>query len=56
MECGEYLVTTASGYLSCPKGHGRLQLDAPPVEEPCGSWFDAAPEEDGPGVRVWEGQ
>jgi hypothetical protein len=36
--CGHYLVRTPSGYLACPKGHGKLQQEEAP--EPCGSWFD----------------
>ena len=42
-ECGEYMVSTESGYLACPRGHGKLALDAPPAEEPDGSWFGADP-------------
>lgn len=34
-ECGRPMVHTLSGYLSCPHGHGRLQLDLTqaPMEE-----------------------
>jgi hypothetical protein len=39
--CGEYLTHTPSGYLACPKGHGKLRADVD--DERCGSWFD--PEE-----------
>ncbi len=35
--CGELLVRTQSGYLACPRGHGRLISE---TDEPCGSWFD----------------
>ncbi len=42
-ECGEYLVQTESGFLCCPKGHGRLQLDdqrdPAPADEPCANLF-----------------
>jgi hypothetical protein len=43
-KCGRYLVQTEGGFLACPNGHGRLQLDqgtiAAPVEEPdpCDLW------------------
>ncbi|MFL5329161.1 MAG: hypothetical protein ACJ8C4_09600 [Gemmataceae bacterium] len=30
-ECGDYLAITPSGYLCCPRGHGRLTV--PHVEE-----------------------
>jgi len=39
--CGEYLVRTQSGYLCCPRGHGKLLAEELPGDEPCGSWFDA---------------
>ncbi len=40
-ECNRQLVGTESGYLSCPIGHGRLQVDEIVTHgEPCGSWFD----------------
>jgi len=25
-QCGRYLIETASGYLCCPRGHGRLKI------------------------------
>lgn len=31
-ECGKLLITTSSGYLSCPKGHGKLQIAEPGPE------------------------
>ncbi len=38
-QCGEYLISTTSGYLCCPMGHGRLQIDAPPDDgDGCGLW------------------
>jgi hypothetical protein len=42
VECGEYLIQTESGYLCCPKGHGRLRIDAEAdiPGENSGSWFD----------------
>lgn len=36
--CGSYLVQTASGYLCCPRGHGRLLADC--TDDRCGSWFE----------------
>ena len=33
-ECGEQLVRTPSGYLCCPKGHGKLLPD-PDREQDC---------------------
>lgn len=41
-ECGAALVTTASGFVTCPAGHGRLVVeDLTPAgdAEECGSWF-----------------
>ena len=32
-ECGEYLERTPSGYLACPRGHGKLLTEAP-ADEP----------------------
>jgi hypothetical protein len=32
-QCGEYLERTPSGYLACPRGHGKL-LTEPPAAEP----------------------
>src|SRR5271168_3803571 len=32
-ECREYLERTPSGYLACPRGHGKL-LTEPPAAEP----------------------
>lgn len=29
-ECGRPMIHTQSGYLSCPLGHGRLELDLTP--------------------------
>jgi hypothetical protein len=31
-QCGEYLERTESGYLCCPKGHGKLLTEPPAVE------------------------
>ena len=47
-ECQRQLVKTASGFLACPLGHGKLRLDdEPPGEqELCGSWFDPDPMEE----------
>jgi hypothetical protein len=47
-ECQRQLVKTASGYLACPSGHGKLCLDDEPPggQEPCGSWFDPDPLEE----------
>jgi hypothetical protein len=42
-ECGEFLVRTPSGWLACPRGHGKLTGEAEPGEEPCGSWFEDEP-------------
>jgi hypothetical protein len=47
-ECGEYLIRTESGYLSCPMGHGKLveeqPADVPPgTEEACGLWIEEGP-------------
>jgi hypothetical protein len=28
-QCGEYLERTPSGYLACPRGHGKLLTQAP---------------------------
>ncbi len=46
-ECDSLLVTTDSGYLACPRGHGKLIDQRDDVTlEPCGSLFDAfTPEE-----------
>ena len=49
-ECRRQLVTTPSGYLACPAGHGRLVIETdtplPGAEEPCGSLFDVLPHEE----------
>jgi hypothetical protein len=37
VECGAWMVETESGWLCCPKGHGKL---LPQAEEACGSWFE----------------
>jgi hypothetical protein len=49
VECGEPMERTPSGYLCCPKGHGRL-LEAidPPAAEPSGLWITDTVEGDGP--------
>jgi hypothetical protein len=39
-ECGEYLVRTPSGWLACPRGHGKLTCEEEPGEESYGSWFE----------------
>jgi hypothetical protein len=41
-ECGAALIYTPSGFLACPRGHGKLRLDEeqPRDEERCGSWFE----------------
>ena len=36
-ECQEHLVRTASGFLACPRGHGRLL---------CESGFDTTPDDE----------
>ncbi len=37
--CGEYMVRTESGYVTCPKGHGKLlEEGAQPYEG--GLWFE----------------
>jgi hypothetical protein len=42
-ECGHYLARTASGFLACPLGHGRLVREADddpqPADESSGLWF-----------------
>ncbi len=40
-ECGRVLVQTTSGYLCCPRGHGKLRLDElrTAEEEPALSLF-----------------
>jgi hypothetical protein len=38
--CGRLLVRTTSGYLCCPKGHGRLIAEEVDDRDRCGSWFD----------------
>lgn len=41
--CSKYLIRTESGYLACPMGHGRLQIDhlttTPDVEAESFSMF-----------------
>ena len=37
--CGQFLVRTESGFLSCPNGHGNLLIEAV-EDERCGRWFD----------------
>jgi hypothetical protein len=39
-ECGECLVRTPSGWLCCPRGHGKLIYEAEPGEESYGTWFE----------------
>jgi hypothetical protein len=31
-QCGEYPERTPSGYLCCPKGHGKLLTESPAIE------------------------
>jgi hypothetical protein len=38
--CGEFLVRTPSGWLVCPRGHGKLTCEAEPGEESFGTWFE----------------
>jgi hypothetical protein len=45
-ECGAALVYTPSGFLACPRGHGKLrldELDLPEEPERCGLWFEPDP-------------
>jgi hypothetical protein len=42
-ECGEFLVRTPSGWLACPRGHGKLTCEAEPGEESYGTWFEDDP-------------
>jgi hypothetical protein len=39
-ECGEHLVRTPSGWLACPRGHGKLTCEEKPGEESYGTWFE----------------
>jgi hypothetical protein len=39
-ECGEFLVRTPSGWLACPRGHGKLTCEEEPGEETYGTWFE----------------
>jgi hypothetical protein len=39
-DCGEYLVRTPSGWLACPRGHGKLTCEEEPGEESSGMWFE----------------
>lgn len=32
-ECGKLLIETTSGYLTCPKGHGKLLIAEPDIPE-----------------------
>jgi hypothetical protein len=41
-ECGRLLVRTASSYLCCPAGHGRLLAEVDDRDR-SGSWFDDDP-------------
>ena len=39
--CGDFLVRTESGFLSCPNGHGKLLIEAvEDDDERFGRWFD----------------
>ena len=42
-ECGDYLVRTPSGWLACPRGHGKLTCEAEPSEESYGTLFEDDP-------------
>jgi hypothetical protein len=33
-------VRTPSGWLACPKGHGKLMCEEEPGEEGYGTWFE----------------
>jgi hypothetical protein len=46
-ECGDYLERTPSGYLACPRGHGKLLTELP-VVEPANE-----PEGDDESVPAW---
>ena len=37
-ECGEPMVRTTSGWVTCPHGHGKLLKEE--QEEPASGWFD----------------
>jgi hypothetical protein len=37
--CGDCLVRTPSGWLACPRGHGRLICEEEPGEDSSGRWF-----------------
>ena len=39
-ECGEFLVRTPSGWLACPRGHGKLTCEEEPGEQSYGTWFE----------------
>ena len=39
-ECGEYLERTPSGYLACPRGHGKLLTES--SAETADDWSDRA--------------
>lgn len=41
-ECGEPMEETPSGFITCPAGHGRLNVEAPAAfdQDSNGSWFD----------------
>jgi hypothetical protein len=41
-QCGHYLERTPSGFLTCPRGHGKLKADSYWQE-----WDQAQPEDDG---------
>ncbi len=47
--CGRQLMPTASGYLCCPNGHGRLVADVQPdAPAEAGGMFDQDTEEPRP--------
>jgi hypothetical protein len=48
-QCGDYLELTASGYLACPKGHGKL-LTEPPAAETADEWDGA---DDDESIPAW---
>ena len=42
-ECGASLVRTPSGWLACPRGHGKLTCEEEQGEESYGTWFEDDP-------------
>jgi hypothetical protein len=39
-ECGKFLARTPSGWLCCPRGHGKLTCEEEPGEDSSGRWFE----------------